>query len=820
MIKNYLKIAVRNILKNKIFSLINISGLAAGLVCCAFLFLFIADESGFDRHFKRAEDIYRVTTEMKGAVNLSTSMSSPPLAEAIRNSFPEVEQVTRLLKLPGTEQHLLKLMENGIVKESFFEYNGFLADSTFFDVFSYPFLYGNPQEALKQPNSIVLSENLSKKYFGSENPLGRELHVENAWGVYDCFVAGVFKNNLRSHIPANFFISMYSGEAGEWVHRNSDWSGSNVFCTYLKLYPGTKPALLVEKFPALLKTHAGTKLSAAGISKKLGLERLTEIHLLSTEDSDLSPRGDRRQLLVLGLIGIFILLIACINYINLTTGGFVNRIREVGVRKILGALRTELIIQFLAESVMICFVSFLLALVLAMPLLSLFENFTGKIIEADLIKRAIAGMFAVAILAGLLAGSFPALYLASFRPVEAISKKFKFSYAGRWATGKINFLKSLVVLQFTISAALIIGMLVIWKQMHYLQKTDLGFDTKQKLILPLKTTGAEDNYIRLKDRLTQLPGVNAVSACTAHPGIASFANMNIFPAEKTITEGVQINVNYVDEGFIQLMGIGLKTGRYPSNKLASDTAGFGAWVLNESAVTALGYSPSTIIGKKFNAMQRGKQMEFYVVGVLKDYHFESLHKKIAPQGFRITTVQQTGFGYLVADLKSLNWNTTLASVKNAWQSVNPSIPFEYSFLDEAFQKNYEAEQLAFDVVSLFALIGIVISCLGLFGLVIHTMEKRRKEIGIRKVLGARLDTLIVLLSKDFLKLVTIAVVIASPIAWWVMNKWLEDFAYRVDISWWVFAVAGIVAILIALITISLQAIKAAIANPVKSLRTE
>jgi putative ABC transport system permease protein len=287
-----------------------------------------------------------------------------------------------------------------------------------------------------------------------------------------------------------------------------------------------------------------------------------------------------------------------------------------------------------------------------------------------------------------------------------------------------------------------------------------------------------------------------------------------------MNEGIIININNVDEGFIQLMGIDLKVGRYPSKKFASDTAGFGAFVINESAAIAMSFSVDEIVGKKFNAVRRNQVMEFEVIGVLKDYHFESLHKKITPQGFRITDVEQTGFGYLVADLFPGNLNKTITSVKTVWNSVNSSVPFEFSFLDEAFQKNYEAEQRSFDIISLFALIGILISCLGLFGLAIHTLEKRKKEIGIRKVLGADLSTILILLSKDYLKLVIIAALIASPIAWWVMNQWLEDFAYRVDIAWWVFIAAGVIALLIALITISFQASRAAIANPLKSLRTE
>ena len=817
MFQNYLKIAWRNFLKQKGMSFINLSGFAVGLICSVFIYLFIDDEMRYDRHFENSENIFRLTTQLSGAVNSTTSMSSPPLAEAMRNEFPEVVQTARLLKLPAVDQHLVKIKEGEQGQSSFFENYGFLVDSTFLQIFSYELLYGNPNEALRQPYSVVLSDELASKYFGNENPLGHPLRIENAWGEFDCAVTGVFKKNPRSHIPANFFMAMNSGEPGDWVQGNNDWVGTNHFCTYLLLKEGTDAAALASKLPAFLDKHSAQQLADKGIQKKLGLEPLTAIHLNPSTDFDISVRGSRQQLYTLGFIGLFILLIACINYMNLSTARFAKRHREVGVLKVLGAKRAMLIRQFLAESVLVGLLAFGLVLGLVMPLLRVFENFTEKTIGMGSLQMALGFTLGIALLSGLLAGSYPSFFLSSFHPMEALKN---FAAKGGSRGGAVQLRRGLVVLQFSISVTLIIGVLVIWQQMRFLQQTDLGFDKDQKVVVALKTLESEVKYRELKSAISRVAAVKAVSACSAHPGVISFANLNIYPAGKSIEQGSQINVNYVDEGFAELMGFELKTGRFASPKFASDTSGFGGWVLNESAVAAIGLTPETVIGQKMYADWRGNQENFEVVGVVKDFHFESLHKKISPQGFRITQVEDTGYGYMVLDLHGGNWSNTLQGLTNAWQSVMPGVPFDGRFLDEVFQQNYLAEQRSFSLLSLFAGLAIFISCLGLFGLAAHAVERRSKEMAIRKVVGASINSLARLLSMEFLKPVALALVIASPMAYFLMEKWLQDFAYQIDISWWMFVVAGIAAVGVAFLTVGFQSVKAALANPVKSLRSE
>ncbi len=816
MIFNYFKIAWRNALIHKGFSFINIVGLAIGIICCIFIFLFVESELKYDKHFDHSEDIYRVTTQIKGSQNAVTSMSSPPIAEAMRNEFGEIETAARLWRLPGVVQHLVKVFENDKLQSAFFESDGFLVDSTFFSVFAYPLIYGNPAQALRQPFSIVLSEELSAKYFGKENPVGKRLLIENAWGVYDCSVTGVFKHHTRSHIPARFFMSMHSGEAGQFVLQNQDWVGNDIFCTYLKLRPGTNPQSIQDRLSAFFNSHAAASLATAGISKTLGLERLTSIHLNTLESADLSPRGDKLQLFALSAIGIFILLIACINYMNLATARYTRRNREVGVRKVLGANRSLLIRQFLTESMLLSLLAWIIGLASIMPLLSVFEKFTGKVVETSSIQMGIFGSLLVSMFAGILGGSYPAFYLSSLRPVEALKNRVSHTFF----SNTVNLRKGLVVFQFSIAVALIVCSLVVSQQMRFLNKSPLGFNKNQKVVLPLKTIGAEEKYPELKAAVSRLAQVKAVSACTAYPGVPSFAEMQVFKSGESMNGSKKINLNFVDEGFVQMMGFELRHGRYATNQFASDTAGLGGWMINEAAVKVLGLTPQTAVGHKFKTERNKQVLEFEVVGVLKDYHFESLHHQIAPQGFRITTVSQTGYGYLIADVQSGNWHETFSAFQHTWKSVLPDIPFEGRFLDEAIQQNYASEQRAFQLISLFASLAICISCLGLFGLASYAVERRRKEIAIRKIVGASTASVTGLLSKEFLKPVVIALCIASPLSWYLMQNWLENFSYRIQIQWWVFALAGAASIIVALLTVGAQSMKAALSSPVNSLRSE
>jgi len=810
MIKNYFKITFRSLARNKVFSFINIFGLAIGLATCLLIMLYILDEASYDKHHQYRGRIFRVASvNEKG----DTWAAAPgPLAWGLKNELPEVEQAARLLTFPDIESMLLKYEHNSESKQ-FFEPNGYYVDSTFFQVVSFDFTEGNPMTALNEPNSVVISKQLSQKFFGNGGSVGKLIRVNTPFGEFDYTVKGVFDNGInRSHIPANFFLSMRNQDMWNWVKDQTQWTTNNIFFTYIRLKEGADVRAFGKKLNPFFDGHAGADFKAIGISKSLFLQPIEGIYLHSSSGSEIGANGNITYLYILASIAVFVLLVACINFMNLSTARSQKRAKEVGVRKAIGAERTSLIRQFLGESFIMCGLALVLALILAWLFLPLFNNITQKNLHPLDQPVLIFWIVGLTLFTGLLSGLYPAFYLSAFKPVSVLKGKMLNSLS----TTTVR--KGLVVFQFTISICLILGSIVIWRQLTLFKKQQLGFNKNQKLVLPLQKSflNSETNYVALKNELLKNPEIEGVTSGSSYPGIPNLSDMLFFGEGKTAKEFVDIHLSAIGDEYLETLGITLLSGRSFSKEFTGDSANI---ILNETAVKALGYEVADAVGKEIRFDFGQFQGAMRIIGVVKDFNFESLHAEIKPYGF---TKESFGnkFGYTIVSLKTGNYSRVLDVIRKTWAKLNPEVPFVYSFLDQDFQRNYEKERQTSAIVGYFMVIAIFIACLGLFGLAAFSSEQRIKEIGVRKVLGASVTQVTALLSKEYIRLIIIAIVIGSPIAWYFMNTWLQRFAYRTSIDWWMFVLAGLLTVFVALITVSFQAIKAAIANPVKSLRTE
>lgn len=815
MFRNYLKVAWRNLMKSKIFSLINIIGLSVGLTCCMLIAIYLANEVSYDKYHKNIDRLYQLgTVFVKDGKDEKTPNTPAPMANAMKLEFPEIAETARLMGLFAEDKTLLQYKSDAEIK-SFYETKGYIADASFFNMFTYNFIEGKASTALQEPNTIVLSEEIAKKFFGNEPALGKLIHINsNTNGEYDFKVSGVYRPmNKPSQIDARFFISFAGGDMEQFIKRQTDMVSNNMFYTFFLLKPRADAKKLEAKFPAFVDKYMGTGLKAAGFDKKQFLIPVKDMHLYAGMPNDISPVGSVTYLYILASIALFTLLIACINFMNLSTARSSKRSAEVGIRKVLGAEKGSLIKQFLGESLLMSLMAFCIALAITQALLPAFSHVAGRNLSLSFSKDwfIIAGFFVLSVITGLLAGSYPAFYLSSFQPVKVLKGRFTNSLSA------VALRKGLVIFQFIISVVLIIASVVIMNQMNYLRSTDLGFAKDQQIVIPLRSTTAKNIYASLENDIRSNQNVQNVGASLYYPGIMNPSDMMVYREGKTVNEGKDVHTNWVDETCLQTLNIQPVAGRLFSKEFPSDTS--FRMIVNETAVKELGFeSPQKAIGGRVHMDWRGESYSWTIIGVVKDFHFQDLHVKIEPYAFQLNN--QPNYNYIIVHAKAADVTPLLKYIQASWHKLNPNEPFEYSFLDEDFQKNYEAENRLSAIVSYFTIIAILISCLGLFGLATFSAEQRTKEIGVRKVLGASVTGIIALLSKDFLKLVTISILIASPIAWWAMHKWLQDFAYRTNISWSVFVVTTVVALLIALITISFQAIRAAIANPVKSLRTE
>ena len=808
MIRNYLKIALRNLMKYKFISAINLFGLAIGLTCCLLILSYILHELSYDRYNVNHKNIYRVgrtfVNPETGALNLKLGTVAPPVAPLLQNDFKEIKKITRFLPAGNTA------VRYG--EKRFNERNIYFADENLFDVFTVNVVKGNPAKALNDPFSLMLSEELAEKYFGNEDPVNKMVRINNQ---FETRVTGVYKAfPSNSHVHPEMMISfntlkdsaIYGAE-----NLRTNW-GNNSFFTYLLLPDGYDHKKLEAQFPAFLNRHLdeGDEKFKASEWTSLQLMNVADIHLHSHTDLEAEENGDIKRVYVFSAIALFILLIACINYMNLSTARSVLRAKEIGVRKVVGARRNELIAQFLSESVLISWIAILLALLFTQLSLPWLNKMSGLDLSLDVLLnwQIILALLLAPFVVGLISGLYPALFLSSFKPIKVLKGFMKAGGAN------ISFRQGLVIVQFSISIILIISTIIVLQQLKFMQNKSLGFD-KDHMVTIGYNPDLNETYQSFKTELLANPSINEVGRSSRIPSgrLLDASGSQVSRGDTLAPTQADIKALRADKDFIPVYGVKMVAGRNFRNDYGTDTSSF---ILNEAAVNVLGFkSPEEVIGKKF---QYGGRVGT-LVGVVNDFHFESMHQRILPIAF-YQALTPGGYNNISVKVNGNNIPGALAHIEKTWKKFVPEIPYEYTFLDDNFGRLYESEQRQGTIFTSFAIIAILIACLGLFGLSAFAISQRVKEIGIRKVLGADVSTIVGLLSKDFLKLVLIAAVIAFPVAWYAMNTWLQDFAYRIDIQWWVFVIAAVVAIAVAFFTISYHAMKAAKANPVKNLRTE
>lgn len=810
MFKNYLKVALRNLWKNKAFSAINIVGLSAGLAVCLLIILYVKDELSYDKYNAQAENIYRLDADIFfNGTQFTSSVAPAPLAPTLKKDYPQVIQYVRLKDF----HDILIKKDNQNIQD----HNAVFADSTFFQVFSVPMIAGNRLTALNEPNSIVIDETTARKYFNSTDVVGKTLFVDN---YVNCKITGVIKDiPSQSHFHFSFIRPMndtYHDDQGDWL--------SNNYASYVLVRPGVSRSSIQDKVNTTINNYLAKQLEQvlhtnANDLKKGGnhflypVMPLKDIHLRSNKSYEFEANGNITYVYIFSVIAVFILLIACVNFMNLSTARSANRAKEVGIRKVAGSLRSNLITQFLTESVLMSFFSLLLALGLAALLLPLFNQLAGKHMSVLTLFSSwlLPVLVALVIVVGCLAGSYPAFYLSSFQPVQVLKGSIAKGFKSSWLRN------GLVIFQFFISITLIIGTIVIYNQLNYIRSREIGYNRDHVLVIN-NTYWLGNQTKTFRQEMLKISGVQSAAVAGSLPTETGFNQNGWFKDPTLDAKQVTILTDFHgDQNYIQTLGMQMVAGRNFSLDFPSDSS---AVIINETAAKLLGfknplnetlYRPSGYAGNgSFTSMA------YHIIGIVQDFNFSTLHDKVGPLIIELGE----NYGRVAMRINTKNIPALISQVERKWNSMAPGQPFSYTFLDADFNKMYDAEQRTGKLFITFAVFAIFIACLGLFGLVTYAAEQRIKEIGIRKVLGAGVGAIVTMISKDFIRLVLIAFVIAFPVGWWMMNKWLQGFAYRTGISWWVFVLAGLLTIAIALITVSFQAIKAAMANPVKSLRTE
>jgi len=808
MLRNYLKTALRNLWKSKGFSAINIIGLAIGLSTCLLILIFVMDELGYDRYNTKADRIYRLDGDIKfGGNHFILAVAPAPAGPAVRRDYPEVETEVRFRMQGG---RLVKKGNQNIQEDAVI-----YADSTLFDVFTLPMIAGNPHTALVDAHTVVITERMAKKYFDAVDVVGRTLMIND---TIPYKVTGVIKDiPVQSHFHYDFFLSMTELDEAK---QNDQWLSNN-FNTYIVLRKGTDPKKFEAKLGQLVYKYIGPLLRQAvnqsvedffkaGNSVSFSLMPLTDIHLHSNKTAELEANGNLQYVYIFTAVAFFILLIACVNFMNLSTARSANRAKEVGIRKVLGSLRGSLVSQFMIESILLSFISMLLALGLAYLLVPVFNELSGKQMAIGLFSRPwlVPAMLALVVIVGILAGSYPAFYLSAFRPIAVL----KGNVAAGFKTGWLR--NSLVVFQFGISIFLLVGTAVIYRQLSYIHSRALGFNREQVLIVD--NTWHLGNDVRaFKEKLLKLPGVEGATMTGFLPTSYNRNDDAIFLSPDLDTKkAISMQTWQIDENYIPVLGMTMAAGRNFSKEFPTDS---NAAIVNEAAVRLMqGADPMRQELYRLEDINTKKLDKYHIVGVVKDFNFNSLREVVTP----MVLFLHEDRGQIALRVSPENVHRLVGQIGEIWRQMAPSQPFSFLFMDDAFNNIYRTEQRMGGISLSFSLLAIFIACLGLFGLAAYAAEQRTREIGIRKVLGASVGGIVGLLSRDFLRLVVISAVIAFPLAWWAMHHWLQDFAYRITIGWEVFAAAGVVAVGIALVTVSFQAVRAALANPVKSLRSE
>lgn len=807
MIRNYLKIAWRNLVKNKIFSVINIAGLATGLSCFLLIAMYVVDELNYDRYNTNADRIYRINSDISfGGSDSHMPYTADMMGQLLKKDNPEVEDYTRIYNSNGS-----KLIKKG--DDFIKEYQVAHVDSTFFNVFTLPAVVGNPKTALNAPNTVVITASTAKKYFGTTAVLGKTLETNDDQHTLYKITAVIKDIPQNSHFHFDFFFSMQN------IDYNWGQMLSHNFYTYVLLRKGVNAEAFdknIEQYiqnyvyPVVMQFLQINSIEAIKNSDdtiEYSLIPLTKIHLYSKRPHELSPSGNIQYVYIFSAVGIFILLLACINFMNLTTARSANRAREVGIRKVLGTGRNQLKLQFLTESFIVVLISLMLAIAIVFLVLPAFNQIAGKAIAFNMLSSPyfITLLILLPFVVGLLAGAYPAFFLSSFKPVDVLKGKLGLGNKNG------NLRNALVVFQFFTSIILIIGTIIVYNQLNFIQSKNLGYNKEEVLIIN-GTYALNQNVDAFKNEILQMKGVTSGTLSGFIPVTASSRSDNIFSKEavQNAESSLRMQIWKIDYDYLNTFGMKLVKGRNFSPDFGSDSTGI---IINEAAAKLLGYENP--IGEKiYNTDQA--VTTYTVVGVVADFNYDSLHQAVGPLAMKLgSSPSLASFKVQTAQVQNL-----INQIEEKWKVMAPEIPFSYRFLDESFNDMYANEQRVGKLAIVFSMLAILIAALGLFGLTTFMAEQRTKEIGVRKVLGASIIDLVTLFTKDFLILILVAALIAFPVAWWMMHNWLQDFVYRVNVSWWAFALALGITLFIAIATISYQAVKAALMNPAKSLRTE
>ncbi len=802
MLKSYFKIGLRSLVKNRVFYFINIFGLSIGLACCLFIGAYIYSELHYDTYPEHAKNIYRVELQALGnGTWVNYASVDFGVGPGISRTYPEVASYTRLGKW---FQPYLRYKET-ILKEN----NLAIVDSNFLTFFSIPLLAGDDKTALIEPSTLVITKAFAEKYFGNEDPLGKVLTIGNQRELKVTGLIDKVPDQSHFHFEAFLSGSTFSG-------RRESWSNIGDY-TYIELHENSNPEELQNKFPDLvmkyvvpeIKQDMGVTLSEAQKSANtfvFRLQPLTKIHLFSHTDSELGPNGDVKYVYIFGALAVFILLLACVNFINLSTATSTKRAREVGIRKAMGSIRLQLISQFLIESIMLAGCALFFAYGIVLSLLPLFNELTGKsttfqlFVQPSILLVITGGV----VLIGILAGIYPSFFLSSFNTIKVLKGNTSA------ATNRKDGLRSgLVVFQFAVSIALVVATLVVYQQLSFMQNKKLGYDNENVLVIQ-DTHMLRNNEKTFKEQLHKDSRVIHATVARHVPGQNEIDGTQAYPKDNDVSGEIHINIYHVDYDYLSTLGIELAQGRNLSLDFPSDSS---AIVINETAASEFGWSTGSAIGK---SIITSGQHEYHVVGVVKDFNYVSVRQKIAP----LVMMLSRNRGSILVKLNTTDISDFLTDAKAQWAALSPDVAFSYTFLDDQFSALYFAEERTGKIFTTFAIVALAIAALGLFGLSTFSTEQRTQEIGIRKVLGASARQVVFMLSKQFLILVLVAFFIAVPVVAWIMNQWLEDFAYRIEISWWIFVAAGALSFIIAFISVGFQTLKAAVANPVKSLRNE
>ncbi|HLY69337.1 MAG TPA: ABC transporter permease [Puia sp.] len=812
MLKNYFKIAVRNLTRRMSYTLLNIFGLAIGVTCCLLIFQYVSYERSYEKFNKQSGDIVRIRLDeyQQGQLAWKSATIYPAIGPTLKKEFPEVEDFCRL--------HDAELLLSNPEKDiKFNEKKGYYADQSSIDMLGLQLVKGNSQSTLNAPDKMIVSETIAKKYFGTVDVVGKTLTSKDPIFVQTYLITGVFKDYPKNaHLIIDYLVSYATmgkrnrleGDTSNATETSWGWYD---FYTYLKLKPGTGLKKIESKLPAFCDLHMNNRKWAKANNEKaeLHLLPLADIHLYSNYNQEAEVNGDGQTVGFLFLIGILIIFIAWINYINLATARSVERAKEVGVRKVLGAFRSDLIRQFLTESFMLNLVALMLAFMTAYLITPAFNEFIGRESPVNFTMPLSywAGFLLMFFAGSFLSGIYPAFVLSGYQPVKVLKGIFKNTGGG------VLLRKSLITVQFITSVILVAGTMIVYQQLSYMRNQKLGTNISQTLVINGSTAIQDSFYLNVfqpfKQEVLRQSNVKNITASTSVMGNEIYWTSDIRRMDAN-SKGVTLYHLGVDYDFVPSFNIEIKAGRNFSTSFTTDSK---AVMLNEEAAKLLGFkSDNEAIGQKVI-----RRDTLTVVGVVADFHHEGLQKKVQPM---IILLLPTAREYYSVKIGKENIHQTVASIEKTWRKYFTSDPFNYFFLDDSFNHQYKSDEMFGTIFTIFSGLAILIACFGLSGLSSYNVLQRRKEIGVRKVLGASVPQLLLLLSKDFLRLVTIAFLIAIPLTWLVMNKWLDDFAYRINISWWVFVISGIIAIVIAFATISFQAIKAALGNPVKSLRSE